>query len=49
MTVGKDDYKWIIRGDLQDFVNKRFGQIAEVHDFEIEAMEIKEDYVYIFL
>ena len=41
--------KWIIRGDRQDFVKERFEKIVEVHDFEIEAMEIPEDHVYIFL
>ena len=41
--------KWIIRGDRQDFVKERFEQIAEVHDFELEATEITEDHVYKFL
>ena len=39
----------IIRGDRQDFVKERFEQIAEVHDFELEATDITKDHVYKFL
>ena len=38
----------ILRADLPEFVQQRFGPIAEVNDFEIEAMEIAEDQVHIF-
>ena len=41
--------KWVLRGDIQEFVERIFQQIAEVNDFEIEAMEIAEDHVHIFL
>ena len=41
--------KWILRGDLRDFVEQCFREIAMNHDFEIEEMEIAEDHVHIFL
>jgi len=41
--------KWILRGDLMDFVEQCFEEIAVSHDFEIEHMEIAEDHVHIFL
>jgi len=41
--------KWILRGDIREFVEKCFKEVAENNDFEIEAMEIAEDHVHIFL
>ena len=41
--------KWVLRGDLRKFVKQCFQEIAVVNDFEIEAMEIAEDHVHIFL
>ena len=41
--------KWILRGDLRDFVRDCFDSIADIYDLEIEAMEIAEDHVHIFL
>jgi putative transposase len=41
--------KWILRGDLRDFVEQCFEEIAISHDFEIEEVEIAEDHVHIFL
>jgi len=41
--------KWILRGDLREFVETVFRKIAETNDFEIEALEIAEDHVHIFL
>ena len=41
--------KWVLRGDLREFVKQCFQEIAVVNDFEIEAMEIAEDHVHIFL
>jgi putative transposase len=41
--------KWIMRGDLRDFVEQCLKEIAISHDFEIEEMEIAEDHVHIFL
>ena len=41
--------KWILRADLQVFVEECFKEIALINDFEIEAMEIAEDHVHIFL
>lgn len=41
--------KWVLRGDLREFVKQCFQKIAVVNDFEIEAMEIAEDHVHIFL
>ena len=41
--------KWILRGDLQKFVEKIFEEIATANDFEIEAMEIAKEHVHIFL
>jgi putative transposase len=38
-----------LRGDLRDFVEQCFREIAMNHDFEIEEMEIAEDHVHIFL
>jgi putative transposase len=41
--------KWVLRGDLQEFVETIFQEIATANDFEIEAMEIAEEHVHIFL
>ena len=41
--------KWILRGDLRDFVEACFKEIAVLNEFEIEALEIAEDHVHIFL
>ena len=41
--------KWVLRGALREFVKQCFQEIAVVNDFEIEAMEIAEDHVHIFL
>ena len=41
--------KWILRGDLREFIEVCFREIAVSNDFEIEAMEIAEDHVHIFL
>jgi len=38
-----------LRGDIREFVEKCFKEVAENNDFEIEAMEIAEDHVHIFL
>lgn len=41
--------KWIMRGDLREFVECVFWEIAKANDFDIEAMEIAEEHVHIFL
>jgi putative transposase len=41
--------KWILRGDLRDFVEQYIKEIAISNDFEIEEMQIAEDHVHIFL
>lgn len=41
--------KWILRGDIRNFVEECFREIAEANEFEIEAMEIAEDHVTVFL
>jgi putative transposase len=41
--------KWILRGDLRDFVEQCITEIAISNDFEIEQMQIAEDHVHIFL
>ena len=41
--------KWILRGDIQEYVEEIFKEIAASNEFEIEAMEIAEDHVHIFL
>ena len=41
--------KWVLLGDLRKFVKQCFQEIAVANDFEIEAMEIAEDHVHIFL
>ena len=39
--------KWILRGDLRKFVEGCFKEIAQLNEFEIEALEIAEDHVHI--
>ena len=41
--------KWILRGDLRAFVETIFQEIAAANEFEIEAMEIAQEHVHIFL
>lgn len=41
--------KWILRGDIKDFVEKCFKEIASSNEFEIDVMEVAEDHVHIFL
>ena len=41
--------KWILRGDVREFVEQCFQEIARSHEFEIEEMESAEDHVHIFL
>ena len=41
--------KWILRGDIREYVEQCFKEIADINEFEIEAMEIAEDHVHIFL
>ena len=41
--------KWVLRGDLRDFVEECFKAIAQLNEFEVEALEIAEDHVHIFL
>jgi putative transposase len=41
--------KWVLRGDVRDFVEQCFKEIAMSHDFEIEELEIVEDHVHVFL
>ena len=41
--------KWILRGDLREYVGKLFHRIAEDFGFDIQEMEVAEDHVHIFL
>jgi putative transposase len=41
--------KWILRGDIRDFVEQSFTEIAAANEFEIEVMEVAEDHIHIFL
>ena len=41
--------KRILRGDLREYVETIFLEIATANDFEIEAMDIAEEHVHIFL
>ena len=41
--------KWILRGDIRDFVEECFNEIAVSNECEIDVMEIAEDHVHIFL
>jgi len=41
--------KWILRGDIREFTERIFREIAEKHDFEIDALKVSKDHVHIFL
>ena len=41
--------KWILRGDIQQRVAEIFREIAANHDIEIDAMEIAQDHVHLFV
>ena len=41
--------KWILRGDIREFTERIFREIAEKHDFEIDALTVSKDHVHIFL
>ncbi|MEE8184915.1 MAG: IS200/IS605 family transposase [Thermodesulfobacteriota bacterium] len=41
--------KWILREDIKKRVKEIFEEISLSHDFDIEALEIAEDHVHIFL
>ena len=41
--------KWILRGYLREYVGTIFQEIATANEFDIEAMEIAEEHVHIFL
>ena len=41
--------KWILRGDIRRRVKELFGEIAAHHDIEIDAMEVAEDHVHLFV
>jgi putative transposase len=41
--------KWILRGDIRERVKEIFEEISRNHDFEIDALEIAEDHVHVFL
>jgi len=38
-----------LRGDIRDFVEECFNEIALSNEFEIDVMEIAEDHIHIFL
>jgi putative transposase len=40
--------KWIVRGELRDFVAECMKEIAVSNEFEIEEMQIAEDHIHIF-
>ena len=41
--------KWILRGDIRERVKVIFEEISRNHDFDVDALEISEDHVHIFL
>ncbi len=41
--------EWILRGDIRNYVEAIFKEITDGNDFEIEAMEIAEEHMHIFL
>lgn len=41
--------KWVLRGDIKKRVQEIFEEISRNHEFEIEALEVAEDHVHIFL
>jgi putative transposase len=40
--------KWILRGDIREYVARCFKEIAVINESEIEAMEIAEDHCIYF-
>ena len=41
--------KWILRGDIRQRVKELFGEIADHHGIEIDAMEVAVDHVHLFV
>jgi len=41
--------KWMLRGDLREYVRDLFYRIAEEFGFEIEELELADDHVHVFL
>ena len=41
--------KWILRKDIREKARKIFEEISLNHEFDIDALEIAEDHVHIFL
>ena len=41
--------KWVLQGDIRRRVGELFQEIANHHGFEIEAMEVDQDHVHLFL
>ncbi|MBC8332822.1 MAG: IS200/IS605 family transposase [Anaerolineales bacterium] len=41
--------KWILRDDVRERVEELFYEIAENHEIEIDALEIAEDHVHLFV
>jgi len=41
--------KWILRGDLREYVRDIFCRIAEEFGLEIEELELADDHVHVFL
>jgi putative transposase len=41
--------KWIFRGDIRERVEEIFEEISQSDAFEIDTLEIAEDYVHLFL
>ena len=41
--------KLVLRGDLAKRLKVAFQEIAERYEFEIDTMEVKDDYVHLFL
>jgi putative transposase len=37
--------KWILRGDLREYVYQLFHNIAKQYDYEIDKLEIAEDHI----
>ena len=41
--------KWILRGDLREYVCQLFHRIAEQYDYEFEELTIVEDHVHMLV
>jgi putative transposase len=41
--------KWILRGDLREYVYQLFHNIAEQYDYEIDKLEIAEDHIHMLV